>query len=109
MWVVWAGISIFGESTHKAWASIKSIPCLFLLDWLLSRSLQNKISLGASYRTGDAIVGMVEYQVNQQLRFGYAYDKTFSNLGTLVNGTHEIMLRLEFGSPSVRVSSPRYF
>jgi type IX secretion system PorP/SprF family membrane protein len=71
--------------------------------------LQNKISLGASYRTGDAIVGMVEYQVNQQLRFGYAYDKTFSNLGTLVNGTHEIMLRLEFGSPSVRVSSPRYF
>jgi len=71
--------------------------------------LQNKIALGASYRTGDAIVGMVEYQINQQFRFGYAYDKTFSNLGTLVNGTHEIMLRMEFGSPSVRVSSPRYF
>lgn len=71
--------------------------------------LQNKIALGLSYRTGDAIVGMVEYQFNQQFRFGYAYDKTFSNLGTLVNGTHELMFRMEFGSPSVRVSSPRYF
>jgi len=71
--------------------------------------LQNKIAIGASYRTGDAIVGMVEFQFNQQFRFGYAYDKTFSNLGTLVNGTHELMFRMEFGSPAVRVSSPRYF
>jgi type IX secretion system PorP/SprF family membrane protein len=71
--------------------------------------IQNKLALGASYRTGDAIVGMVEYQFNQQFRFGYAYDKTFSNLGTLVNGTHEIMFRMEFGSSSARVSSPRYF
>ena len=71
--------------------------------------LQNKIAIGASYRTGDAIVGMVEFQFNQQFRFGYAYDKTFSNLGTLVNGTHELMFRMEFGSPAVRVTSPRYF
>ena len=71
--------------------------------------LQNKIAIGASYRTGDALVGMVEFQFNQQFRFGYAYDKTFSNLGTLVNGTHELMFRMEFGSPAVRVTSPRYF
>ena len=71
--------------------------------------LQNKIAIGASYRTGDAIVGMVEFQFNQQFRFGYAYDKTFSNLGTLANGTHELMFRMEFGSPAVRVTSPRYF
>ena len=71
--------------------------------------LQNKIAIGASYRTGDAIVGLVEFQFNQQFRFGYAYDKTFSNLGTLVNGTHELMFRMEFGSPAVRVTSPRYF
>ncbi len=71
--------------------------------------IQNKISVGASYRTGDAIVGMLELQLNQQLRFGYAYDKTFSNLGTLNSGTHELMLRMEFGSAVGRVSSPRYF
>lgn len=71
--------------------------------------IQNKISVGASYRTGDAIVGMLELQLNQQLRFGYAYDKTFSNLGTLNSGTHELMLRMEFGSATGKVSSPRYF
>ncbi len=71
--------------------------------------IQNTLSIGGSYRTGDAIVGMVEFQLNKQLRFGYAYDKTFSNLGTLNNGTHELMLRMEFGSSAGRVSSPRYF
>ena len=79
------------------------------MDLNLNLWLQNKIAIGASYRTGDAIVGMVEFQFNQQFRFGYAYDKTFSNLGTLVNGTHELMFRMEFGSPAVRVTSPRYF
>lgn len=71
--------------------------------------IQNKLSIGASYRTGDAVVGMVELQLNQQLRFGYAYDKTFSDLGTLNTGTHELMLRMEFGSSGGKVSSPRYF
>ncbi len=71
--------------------------------------IQNKISLGASYRTGDSYVGMVECQMSQQLRFGYAYDKTFSSLQSLNSGTHELMLRLEFGSATGKVSSPRYF
>jgi len=71
--------------------------------------IQNKLSIGASYRTGDAVVGMVELQLNQQLRFGYDYDKTFSDLGTLNTGTHELMLRMEFGSSGGKVSSPRYF
>jgi len=71
--------------------------------------IQNLLSFGFSYRTGDAYVGMVELQVNDQFRFGYAYDKTFSNLGSYNTGTHELMLRLEFGSSKGKISSPRYF
>jgi type IX secretion system PorP/SprF family membrane protein len=71
--------------------------------------IQNTLALGFSYRTGDAYVGMVELQMNKQLRFGYAYDKTFSNLGALNTGTHELMLRMEFGSSNSKVASPRYF
>lgn len=71
--------------------------------------IQNVISFGASYRTGDAMVGMVELQLNKQLRLGYAYDKTFSDLGTYNNGTHEMMLRYEFGSAAGKVASPRFF
>lgn len=71
--------------------------------------IQNLIALGFSYRTGDAIVGMVELQMSKQLRMGYAYDRTFSNLGQFNRGTHELMLRMEFGSPNNKVASPRYF
>lgn len=71
--------------------------------------IQNILSFGFSYRTGDAYVGMAELQLSRQLRFGYAYDKTFSNLGQLNNGTHELMLRMEFGSGNGKIASPRYF
>lgn len=71
--------------------------------------IQNTLALGFSYRTGDSYVGMLELQMSRQLRFGYAYDKTFSNLGQLNNGTHELMIRMEFGKMNDRVASPRYF
>jgi type IX secretion system PorP/SprF family membrane protein len=71
--------------------------------------IQNIISFGFSYRTGDAYVGMAELQVNRQLRLGYAYDKTFNTIGNFNNGTHELMLRMEFGSSNGKVVSPRYF
>ena len=71
--------------------------------------IQNIVSFGFSYRTGDAYVGMAELQLSKQLRLGYAYDKTFNGLGPLNNGTHELMLRLEFGKSSGKVASPRYF
>ncbi len=71
--------------------------------------IQNVLALGFSYRTGDSYVGMAELQLSRQLRMGYAYDKTFSNLGNLNNGTHELMLRMEFGKSSGKVASPRYF
>ncbi|MBV9988844.1 MAG: type IX secretion system membrane protein PorP/SprF [Chitinophagaceae bacterium] len=71
--------------------------------------IQNTLALGFSYRTGDSYVGMLELQMSKQLRFGYAYDKTFSSLGQLNNGTHELMIRMEFGNSNNKVASPRFF
>lgn len=71
--------------------------------------IQNTVAFGFSYRTGDAYVGMAELQLTKQLRVGYAYDKTFNSLGNYNTGTHELMLRMEFGSGSGKVASPRYF
>lgn len=79
------------------------------LDFNSNIWLQDKISFGLSYRTGDAVVGMVEWQLNDQLRFGYDYDHTISNLNPYNQGTHEIMLRYEFGSARTSYVSPRYF
>ncbi len=70
---------------------------------------KERIWLGAGYRTGDAIVGMVEYQVSPQLRIGYAYDMTTSKLRNYNNGSHEVMLGMDFGKDPIRIKTPRYF
>lgn len=69
----------------------------------------NTFWLGASYRTGDAVVGIVEYQLTKQLRFGYAYDFTLTELRNHSSGSHEIMLGYDFGYDIQKVKSPRYF
>ncbi|MFZ9207332.1 MAG: type IX secretion system membrane protein PorP/SprF [Sediminibacterium sp.] len=71
--------------------------------------LMDRIGIGASYRTGDALVGMLEWQVNDKFRFGYAYDYNTSDLRNFNQGTHELMIRYEIGSASSPFVSNRYF
>ncbi len=54
--------------------------------------LKNTLGLGASYRTGESVLGMAEVQVSPQFRVGYAYDMPFKT-----PNTSELFLRLEFG------------
>lgn len=66
--------------------------------------------IGVGYRTGDAIIGMLEYNITPQLRAGYAYDFTTTDIGTYSNGSHEIMLGFDFGKDlEIKKRSPRYF
>jgi type IX secretion system PorP/SprF family membrane protein len=79
-------------------------------DLNLNTWFNNTLGLGISYRTNDSFVGMFELQVSPKIRIGYAYDYTISNLKTYSKGTHELLLRYEFGnSKSQRVLSPRYY
>lgn len=50
------------------------------------------VTLGASYRSGDAFLWLFELQLNDKFRFGYAYDMTSSGLNQFSNGSHELML-----------------
>ncbi|MBK9758607.1 MAG: type IX secretion system membrane protein PorP/SprF [Flavobacteriales bacterium] len=70
---------------------------------------KDRFWLGIGYRTGDAVVGMVEYQVNPMFRVGYAYDMTTSLLKRYAGGSHEIMLGIDLGKEPIRIKSPRYF
>jgi Bacteroidetes-specific putative membrane protein len=78
-------------------------------DFNLNGWFHDILGVGVSYRTGDAFVGMVEFQVLPQLRIGYSYDYTISDLKSYNKGTHEIMLRLELGGTSKEAQSPRYY
>ncbi len=64
---------------------------------------------GASWRLGEEVlVGIVELQLSQQLKMGYAYEYNLGSISTFVGGTHELALRFEFGK-TVSAANPRYF
>lgn len=69
---------------------------------------KDKIWAGLSYRTGDALIGMVEVLPTPQWRFGYSYDMGMSAIRAYHNGSHELMVQYEFGY-RIRVRDPRYF
>lgn len=73
---------------------VKNAP--FQADINASFLLKESLWLGASYRTGDAVVLMVEYMFAKRVRVGYAYDITLSELNNYSSGTHEIMVGYEF-------------
>ncbi len=65
--------------------------------------------IGGSYRTNDAVVALVEYQLTRKLRLGYSYDFTLTELKNYSSGSHEIMLGYDFGYDIMKMKTPRYF
>lgn len=78
-------------------------------DFNLSAVYKDKFWIGASFRTNDAVVFLVEYQTNNYFRVGYAYDLTVSKLRTYNTGSHEIMIGIDFGRQLNKAKTPRYF
>ncbi len=70
--------------------------------------LKDRLWVGASYRTGDALIASVDVLPTPQWRIGYAYDLGLSRLRVGHQGSHEVMLQYEFGY-RIRVKDPRYF
>jgi hypothetical protein len=78
----------------------------FNLNFLFYKTLW----VGGSYRTGDGIQGMVEYQATEKLRVGYAYDFAFTSMNQYNSGSHEIMIAWDFiKEEKIRYRSPRFF
>lgn len=67
---------------------------------------KNKMWIGATFRTKDAISTMVGYTHKENLTFGYSYDITTSGLKSYSNGTHELIIALRFKVP-VTPSAPQ--
>lgn len=71
--------------------------------------IKNIFWVGASFRLGDAIIGILEYNIGENVRIGYAYDFTTSQLSKYNNGSHEIMLSFKFAKDIIKTKTPRYF
>lgn len=73
--------------------------------------IMKKVLIGAMYRSGDAVGGLVGLDITEQLHIGYSFDWSYGIKTFKYNkGSHEIMLRYDFISPKQKqVHSPRYF
>jgi len=66
------------------------------LDLNLTVMYNKKIWGGVSYRTGEAIIGMVGLELIENLKVGYAYDFATSSMTKYSSGSHEILLNYSF-------------
>lgn len=81
----------------------------FQADINFSVMFKDMICAGLSFRTGDALVAMIEYQASNSFRIGYGYDITVSKLRNYSSGSHEIMIGYDFGKENTAIKTPRYF
>ncbi|HEY4800487.1 MAG TPA: type IX secretion system membrane protein PorP/SprF [Bacteroidia bacterium] len=68
---------------------------------------KNKVWIGCTYRTNDAMSAMVGYTYKDNLSFGYSYDFTTSGLKKYTDGTHELMIGLRFKAPAAPTAAPK--
>lgn len=73
----------------------------------------NKFELGAGYRIDDSISGLAAFSITPNLRIGYSYDYTLTNLGKFNSGSHEIFLLFDLDTSNLSSKgyekSPRFF
>lgn len=67
------------------------------------------VEVGVGYRLEDSFSGMINFQVMDNLRIGYAYDAIQSDLNIVTNSSHEIFINFDFNFSTKVSRSPRYF
>ena len=77
-------------------------------DFNLSFIFRDFLWIGGGYRIQDAFVGLVKFEITDQLRLGYTYDYSLGELNKFSNGSHEIVLIYDFNY-KVKGANPRYF
>lgn len=74
--------------------------------------MYDRLEAGIGYRFDESVTGLINFKITPQLRVGYAYDYTTSNLSNYNDGTHEIMVLFDLdllGLNKGYDKSPRFF
>ncbi len=80
-------------------------------DFSASFIFMKKLLVGAMYRTGDAVGGLIGLDITNQLHIGYSFDWSNGLETSKYNqGSHELVLRYDFVFPGKKqIHSPRNF
>jgi type IX secretion system PorP/SprF family membrane protein len=71
--------------------------------------MYDMVELGIGYRLDDSFSGMINFQVANSLRIGYAYDAIQSDLDIVTNSSHELFINFNLNFSTKVSRSPRYF
>ena len=96
----------------KPTAYIKLTPAAPIeADLTASFIIVKKLLLGVMFRTGDAVGGLIGFDITDQLHLGYSYDWSYGLRTFKYNqGSHEIVLRYDFiYFDKQQIHSPRNF
>lgn len=85
-------IELTSSMTLKPCVLMKTDAASTQLDINANLLVNNKYWGGLSYRLQDAIVIMAGLEIIPNLKLGYSYDLTLSDIKTYSSGTHEVML-----------------
>ena len=69
----------------------------------------DRLEFGLNYRLDDSIGALINFGFTPDLRIGFAYDYTVSNLGNYNNGTYEAFLLWDIDFSKKNLKSPRFF
>jgi type IX secretion system PorP/SprF family membrane protein len=78
------------------------------IDYNVQFNLKERIWMGIGYRSRNMLVGILQCQLNYQIKLAYSYDYDFGSIGKYINGSHEIVLNYVF-KYSRKVTGPRQF
>ena len=67
------------------------------------------IWFGVSYRVGASVDFILELQITDHLRFGYAYGVGTNDLNPTYSGSHELVLNYRISKQSKKLHNPRHF
>jgi type IX secretion system PorP/SprF family membrane protein len=78
-------------------------------DLNLTLWIKDVLAIGGEYRTSADISASLEMKVTDNVRIGYAYDRSTTSLKSFNRGSHEFMIRYSFSFDRYNALSPRYF
>lgn len=78
------------------------------IDLSANAMINDKVEFGLTYRLDDSVGALAAFSISSDMRLGYAFDYTTSNMGDYNSGSHEIFLLYDFRDHKTG-KSPRFF
>ncbi|PCI33674.1 MAG: hypothetical protein COB60_07525 [Flavobacteriaceae bacterium] len=67
------------------------------MDLSLNGVYNQLLEAGVSYRFGESVATLLQFNLSDAFKMGYSYDYVFGNLGEFSNGSHELFFQITIG------------